>query len=155
MDECVILSMAPTLADARPLRFSKTARSRPRHREAVRDGLYVGSSAVDRRRLADDGPEGPAERPEAGEADVQADLRDTPVGLPQEEHRPLDAATLQVAMRGLSESGAKGPDEVRLGDVGDLRERGDVERLRVAPVHRVARPEHAAVGLLDGAAHAG
>ena len=37
--------------------------------------------------------------------------------------------------------------------IGDPRQRRDVERLREVAVHRVARAEHPAIGLLDGAAH--
>src|SRR3954447_16800014 len=153
MDECVILSMRATLVDARLECFSKTARSRPRHREAVRNGLDVGSPAVLGRRLADYGPERAAEGAEAREADVEADLGHAALGLPQEEHRPLDAPALKVTVRRLAERGAEGADEVRLRHVGDTRERRDVERLRVAAVHRVSCAEQAAVGLLDFATH--
>ena len=71
----------------------------------------------------------------------------------QQEHRALDAPALQVAVRRLAERGPEGADEVRLGDVGDAREGGDVERLRVAAVHRVAGAQQSAVGVFDGAAH--
>jgi hypothetical protein len=104
-------------------------------------------------RLADDGPEGAAEGPKAREADVEADVGHAAVGLHEQEHRALDAATLQVAMRRLAERGPEGPDEMRLGHVGDAREGADVERLRVAAVHRVARAQQPAVGVLDGPAH--
>ena len=92
--------------------------------------------------------------PEAGEADVEADLGDAAVGLAQQEHRPLDPAALQVAVRRLAERRPEGADEVRLGDdMRDAGQRRDVERLGVGAVHRVAGAEQAAVGLLDGAAH--
>ncbi len=39
------------------------------------------------------------------------------IRLPQQEHRPLDAAALQVAVRRLAEGGAEDADEMRLGDV--------------------------------------
>ena len=119
----------------------------------ARHGSTCGAVAVRARRLADDRAERPAERAEAREADVEADLGDAALGLAQHEHRPLDAAALEVAVRRLAEGGAEGPDEVRLGDVRDPRERGDVERVRVAAVHRIAGAEHAPVGLLDCAAH--
>src|SRR2546423_906821 len=114
---------AATLIDRTRARFSKTARSCPGSREARGDGPQVrGPPAVRGRGLTDDLVEGPAEAPEAGEAHVQADLADAAVGLPQQEHRSLHAATLQIAMWRLAEGGAKGPDEVCLGDPGDPRE---------------------------------
>jgi hypothetical protein len=58
-------------------------------------------------------------------------------------------------MRRLAKGRAKNPDEMRLGDAGDPRQRRDVERLGVIAVHRVAGAKHAAVGLFDGSAHAG
>jgi hypothetical protein len=51
-----------------------------------------------RRRLTDDARERAAERAEAGEADVQADLGDAAVRRAQQVHGPLDAAALQVAV---------------------------------------------------------
>jgi hypothetical protein len=56
-------------------------------------------------------------------------------------------------VRRLAERLLEGPDEVRLGDAGDVGQRGDVERLGVGAIHRVARAEQPAVPLLDGAAH--
>src|SRR5690349_7318492 len=153
MAECVMLSMEVTLVAARPVRFSETARPRPRHGEAVGDVVRDPPPAVAGGRFADDGAERPAERPEAGEADVEADVGHAAVGLHEQEHRPLDAPALQVAMRRLAEGGPEGADEVRLGDVGDPREGGDVEGPGVAAVHRVAGAQQSAVGVLDGPAH--
>src|SRR4051794_19730670 len=97
----VVLIMGSKLrADARP-RFSETARSRPAHREAGRDGHGLAARAELRRRLADDLPERAAERAEAEEADVDAYLGHAALGLAQQEHRALDAPALQVAMRRL------------------------------------------------------
>src|SRR5215210_3084713 len=108
--------MRATLTGAAPVRFSKTARSRPFLREATRDAAQVGGPpAVGRRRVADDRLEGPAEGAEAVEADVQADLAHAPVGLPQKEHRALDPPPLEVPVGGLPEGGAEGPYEVRVG----------------------------------------
>src|SRR3954453_23064762 len=154
MAEWVMESMAATLTGEPRLFFSETARSRVGHGEAVRHREPRGARAVLLRGLADDRAEGPAERPEAREAHVEADLGHAAVGLAQQEHRPLDAPALQVAVRRLAERRPEGADEVRLGDVGDPREGADVERLRVRAVHRVAGAEQAAVGVLDGAAHA-
>src|SRR3954454_16233974 len=130
-----MVNMVATLIDAALPVFSATARSRPGHREAVRDRLGLGPRAVFGRRLADDRPERAAERPEAAEAYVETDVGDAAVGLDEQEHRPLDAAALQIAVRRLAEGGTEGADEVRLGDVRDPREGGNVERLRVAAVH--------------------
>src|SRR5215211_2521014 len=146
--------MRAKLLDARTARFSETARSRPRAREAGRNRAEVGgAAAVGRRRLADDGPERPAEGAEARKADVEADLAHLAAGLAQEEHRPLDAPALEVAMRGLAKGGAEGPDEVRFRNVGDPSEAGDVERMRVVAIHRIPRAQHAAIGLLDRPTH--
>src|SRR5262245_60057992 len=115
--------MSARLAPAPAVRFSKTARSRPRLHEARRDGLEVrGPPSVGARRLTHDGGEGPTERPQTREADVEADLGDTAVGLPQHEHRPLNPTALQVPMRRLAEGCAKDPYEVCLGDICDPRQ---------------------------------
>src|SRR4051794_4899877 len=103
----MLLSMRPTLDARAPVRFSKTARSRPRHSEARRSAICLGFVAVVRRRLADDLPERPAERSEAQEPNVEADLGDAVVGLPQHEHRPLNPSPLQVPVRCLAERRAK------------------------------------------------
>jgi hypothetical protein len=110
---------------------------------------------VGRRRLADDVAKRPAEGAQAREADVEADVGHAGGRRPQQEHRPLHAPALQVPVRRLAERRAEGADEVGLGDVGDARQRRDVQRLGVPAVHRVTGPEHPAVGLLDGAVHHG
>src|SRR3954463_9045795 len=94
-------------------RFSKTARSGPGLGEAGRDGPEISRSpAIGRRRLADHVGKRSAERPQAREADVEADLGHAAVALAEQEHRSLDPAALQVAMRCLAESGTEGADEV-------------------------------------------
>src|SRR5882672_8349840 len=95
--------------------FSKTARSCPRHGEASRDGDNRSALAVAGWRLADDVTEDPAEGAQAAEAHVQADVRHAPVGRPQQKHGPFDPTALEVPVRCLAKSGAKRPDEVRLG----------------------------------------
>jgi hypothetical protein len=57
-------------------------------------------------------------------------------------------------MRRLAERRLEAAAEVRFGDVGDRGDRGNVERLGVGPIHRVARAEQAPVEVLDIAAHA-
>src|SRR5689334_2655449 len=128
MDEWVSdLIMGPKLFAFRSIAFSKTARSHPGLREARRDRPEVVSApAIGRRRLADDVRERAAGRAEAGEPDIEADLGDAAVRLAQECHRALDPAALQVAVRGLAEGRLERPDEVRLRDDRDLRQRRDI-----------------------------
>ena len=94
-----------------------------------------------------------AERAEAVESDVEADLGHGTVGLAQQLHRTLHPAALQVAVRRLAKRRPELAAEVRRRDVRDARERRHVERLRKRTVHRVASPQHPAVALLDGARH--
>src|SRR5690242_7915747 len=118
--------MSGTLDACAPLGFSKTAGSRPRHSEAGRRTVGCGALAVLRRRTTDDLPKRPAERAEAREADVEANLGDGAVALAQHEHRALDAAALQVAVRRLAKRRPKRADEVGLRYVRDPRQRRDV-----------------------------
>src|SRR4051794_41122794 len=106
------LNMGSNLTALRPVGFSETARSPPDHPEARRD-VVPGARhalAIPRRRLADDVAEGAAERAQAREADVEADLGDAAVGLGQQRHRALHAAALQVAVRCLAERRAERAD---------------------------------------------
>src|SRR5579885_2323744 len=97
-------------------RFSKSALcpalarwTEPGHRPTRGDPQRVAFAgeprAVRRGRLADHGPERPAERAEAAEPDVEADLGDRPTGLAEQFHRPLHPAALQVAMGRFAERG--------------------------------------------------
>src|SRR5205823_9933182 len=97
------IDRAPTLDDVSRRGFSKTARSRPGHREAVGYGMDGPTLAVGARCLADDVPKDPTEGTQAAEADVEADVGHTAVGRPQQVHGALDPATLEVAVRGLVE----------------------------------------------------
>src|SRR3954469_23774034 len=103
MAEWVMENMRATLIARTLLGFSETARSRPRHGEARGDAHGRRRRPVFRGRFADDRPERPAERPQAAEADVEADLGDAAIGLHEQEHRPLDAPALEVAVRRLAE----------------------------------------------------
>src|ERR1700750_2973519 len=97
-------NMPATLRAAALRGFSESARwAVQRRRHARGDAQRRGPRAVFARRAAHDGAERPAERAEAREPDVEADLRDGAVGLAQERHRPFDPAPLQVAVRGLAE----------------------------------------------------
>src|SRR5919202_405311 len=145
--------MASLYAWLRARRFSKTARSRPGHREARWDGGHTRSIAVLRGRLPDDVPERAAERAQAAEADLEADVGDAPAGLAQQEHRALDPTALQIAMRRLAERGAEDADEVRLGHTRDRCQGGDVERVGKRPIHGVAGAQEPPIRVLDRAVH--
>src|SRR6202163_1911703 len=127
--------------------FSKTARSHPGHREAGRHGKHELAIAIFGRSVADYVAERAAESAEASKPDVEADVRDTSWGLPEQEHRALHAPALQIAMRRLAEGRPEGPDEMSLGNGRHLREAGDVKRLRIGSVDRVPSPQHAAIEL--------
>src|SRR5712692_143727 len=109
------------LGTVRALGFSETARSRPGHDKA-RGGLnsFLASS-VFAGRYVDDVTECPAERAQAREADLEADVRHASVGLTKHEHGALDPPSLKVAVRRLTERRAKGADEVGIGYASDLR----------------------------------
>src|SRR6266542_6668279 len=93
------LGLVPILGRCRTGGFSKTARlhlhprrdPRPHGRQldAVRRHDRSMPRAVARRGLPDDLPERAAEGPQAGEADVEADVGDAAVGLAQAQHRAL------------------------------------------------------------------
>src|SRR3954464_8516731 len=95
------VSMGRTLRRAIAMRFSETAvlrlapRSRPRHHDARRH--VAGAARADPPRLAvgarrhpDHAAERAAERAEAREPDVEADLGHGPVRLSQQRHRALE-----------------------------------------------------------------
>src|SRR5215212_3898984 len=107
------------LRHALPLANADPWSHRP-HLDAVGRDHRTVPRAIRRRALADDLPERPTERAEAHEAHVEADVGDAPVGLAEEEHRSLNAPTLQVTMRRLTEGGPEAPAEVGLGAMGDL-----------------------------------
>src|SRR5215211_2206212 len=120
------VSMGATLRSAGAMRFSETAvlrlaaRAGPGHHDAGGDVAGAARAdpprlAVGARRHSDDASEGAAEGAEAREPHVEADLGHRPVGLPQQRHRALQPAPLQVAVRRLAERPLEGADEVRLG----------------------------------------
>src|ERR1700674_2934145 len=133
--------------------FSKTARSCPGHREAVRDRHDWSALAIGGRRLADDCLKTTAEGAQAVEAYVEADVGDAAIGRPQQEHRPLNATALEIAVRCLTARRAKRTDEMRLRDIRDLSEGSNVERLGVGTIHGVTGAKHPAIGLLLSTAH--
>jgi hypothetical protein len=97
--------------------------------------------------------ERPAEGAQACEADFEADVGHAMVGCAQEEHRPFDAAALQVAMGRFAERRPEGATEVRLGNLRNPREARDVERLPKVAVHCVPRAEHPAIALFHDSSH--
>src|SRR5882724_6762632 len=149
----IAFSMWATLEGFSGARFSETARTRPGHPETRRDGFDVGALAIVGWRFAENLAEGPAERAQAREPDVQADVGHAAVGFAQQEHRALDPTALQVAVRGLAERSPEGADEVRLGDARDAGQGGDIERLGVGPVHRVAGPQQPPITVFNRAGH--
>src|SRR4030088_2138995 len=144
-----------TLDDVSGFGFSETARSCPGHGEAGGDRHDGSAAAVGGWRLADDVAEDPAEGAEAAETDVEADVGHAAIGRAQQEHRAFDSTPLQVPVWRLAKGCAERSDEVRLRDVRNSSEGGQVERLGIGAVHGIARAEHSAVDLLNGAAHAG
>src|SRR2546429_9738968 len=101
----------PTLDDVPRVGFSKTARSRPGHREAGGDGLNGTALAVGRGRLTDDVAKTPAERAQAGKSHVEADIRNAAVGRAQQEHGAFDPPALQGPVGGLAEGRSERSDE--------------------------------------------
>src|SRR5712692_3431919 len=85
--------MQPMLCPVLLPGFSKTARSCPGHGETIGHGKDLAARSVLGWCLADDVSKRPAERPEAAKADVQADASHAAVGLAQQEHGPLHAAS--------------------------------------------------------------
>src|SRR6266498_4258423 len=146
-------NIPPTLVAVFREGFSETAGSGPAHHEARRHRLELAPLAILRGRDADDLAKRATERSQAAEADVQANVGHTALGLTQQEHRTFDAPPLQIAVRRLAECLFEGADEVRLGDDGDAGQVRNVERLRIGAVHRIARPQHASVALFDRPTH--
>src|SRR4051794_22539490 len=109
--------MRPTLVGSLGARFSETARAGPGHGEARGDRLRrlgLNSPAVLRWRESDDLAEGSTERAQAAKAHVQADIGHAPVGFPEQKHRPLHSASLQIPMRRLAKGVLEGTNEVCL-----------------------------------------
>ena len=104
-------------------------------------------------RHADQLGEASAERAQRRAADREADLGDAEVAATQQRHRALDAPRHQVAVRRLAVGEPELAAEVPGRHVRAARERLDVQRLRVLPVHPVAnatQPREVAQVLLGG-----
>src|SRR3954451_11991331 len=134
--------MAATLVARRVPGFRKTALAGPHQREAAGDHRRWGGAvavAVRGRGLAHHLLERGGEPADAGDPDVERDLRDRVVGLPEAVAGALDPPSLQVPVRSLAELALERADEVRLGGECGAGQRGDVEvRLGVAAVDLVA-----------------
>jgi hypothetical protein len=115
--------------------------------------IRAGAGPILRRGLPDHLAEGSAECPQAGEADIEADVRHAAVGPAEQVHGPLDTAPLQITMRGLAEGRPEGADEVRLRHDRDGRQSGHVHHLRIGAIHGVTGAQQPPVGLLGGAGH--
>ena len=97
--------------------------------------------------------ERPAESAEARKPDIEANIGHAPVGFSQQEHRALDPTPLEVAVRGLAKRGAKGADEMCFRDASKPGQIGNVKRLRIRTIHRVAGPKHPPIDFLNTSAH--
>src|ERR1700694_5271973 len=102
------------LGSVRRLGFSETARSGPGHDKAGGGQNDLLASAVFGSLHLHDVAKRGAKGPQAGEADLHADIGDASVGLSEHEHGALDPPALKVAMRRLTEPRPKGADEMRL-----------------------------------------
>src|SRR5690625_6267876 len=91
--------MATTLVLPHPARFSETARSGPCLGETGRHNGHRTTLPIGRRRLADDVVERAAERAQAGEPDIQADVGHAALRRAEQEHRPLDATADRKSTR--------------------------------------------------------
>ncbi len=95
--------------------------------------------------------EGPAEAGREGsdapQAHVEADVRDRPVGVAQQRGCSFEATRQQVLVRRIAEGPTELATEVSGGEVRDVCECGDVERLAVAGVDEVLRAKEVADGV--------
>ena len=132
---------------------SKTARPRPGHHEAGRHGRHLSLLPEAGGRFADDFVKRTTERAEAAETDVEADVGDAAVRRSQQEHRPLDAPALQVAVGRLAERVTEGANEVRLRHLSDPSKARNAEWLGERAIHRVSCAQHPAIAFFDRSRH--
>jgi hypothetical protein len=97
--------------------------------------------------------EDPAERAQAAETDIEANVRYAPIAGSQEKHRPLDAPSLKIAVRGFPESRAEGADEVRLRRPRNPREAWNGKRFRKRAIHRIPCAQHPSIAFFHRSAH--
>src|ERR1700712_1163275 len=119
------------------LHLSETARPCPGLHETRRNIGNRAAKPVRAGRFSGDLPECPAECGMTVEANLHADICDAAICFAEQEHRSLHTASLEVAVRILTERRLEGANEVSLGDDRDSRQCLDVERARPVPVHRV------------------
>jgi hypothetical protein len=99
------------------------------------------SFAVGSRGEAERPAEARGERADASQPDRKADLVDRTVGVAEECGRSLEPPGQQVLMRRLAEGAPKLTAEVRGREPRSLREGRDVQRLAVARVDQILRPQ--------------
>lgn len=93
---------------------------------------------------------GPAEarreRPEAAEADVEADLGDRPIGVAQELRRALEPPGQQILMGRRAELPPELATEMGRRETGGAGKRGHVERITEAGVDQILGSQQVAGG---------
>ena len=133
--------------------FSKTARSHPGHREARRHWQRASLRAIGNRRRSDDFMESAAERAEAVEADLEADVGHAAIAFPKQKHCALDTASLEIAVRRLTKCRSEGSRKMGFGNTGDPGEGGNVKGTGIGAVHRVAGAKHPTIRLFQAPVH--
>src|SRR5947208_791582 len=152
------LNSGTTLAGPIAVVFSKTAvwRACVRLEHAGRNPDACGRRRITRPvrggRHAERAAEARRERPDAAEADGEADVRDGAVGIAKEGGGALEPAGQQVLVRRLAEDAPELPAEVRSREPRSARELRHVEWLAVAGVDQVLGPEEVA-GRRNGRDH--
>jgi hypothetical protein len=91
--------------------------------------------------------EGPAERAQAAETNIEANVCYAPIGDTQKKHRALDTPALKIAVRGFSKRRAEGADKVRLRHLRNPRESWKAERFRKRSIHRISGAQHPSIAL--------
>src|SRR5439155_23125793 len=80
-------------------------------------------------------------RPDAAQADREADVGNAPVGVAEERSGALEPAREEVLMRRLAEHAVEFPTEVGRREVRHPRQGGHVERLPIAGIHQILGAE--------------
>lgn len=88
-----------------------------------------------------------AERAQAAETNIEANVRHTPVRRPQQKHGAFHTPPLQVTVRSLAERSAKGPDKMCFRHLRNLRKEWNAKRLGKGAVHCISRAQHPPIAL--------
>ena len=83
------------------------------------------------------------------QSDGEADLRDRPIGVAEQRGGTLETPRQQVLMRRLAEGAPELAAEVRRRELSRSGESRHVERLAIARVNQILRPEQVPRGRLD------